>query len=50
MKKMYKKPVTEKMALEPQIKMQAGTLSISNGGGENDSHNNMTAGAPRRSL
>lgn len=47
MKKMYKKPVTEKVALEPQVKMQAGTLQVSNGGGDNESHNGVIADSPR---
>ncbi len=41
MKKMYKKPVTEKVALEPQVRMQT-ELGVSLGG-----HDNLNA-APRQ--
>ena len=47
---MYKKPQTEKVTLQPNGGNMAGTLGVSNGGGDNESHNGMTAGAPRRSL
>ncbi len=48
---MYKKPQTETLKVQSKdLNMQAGTLQVSNGGGTNETHDNMVATAPGRQL